>query len=69
MIVTMESKLTGKVNYMDIPVATERLNAYFSGGRKGLIQNWFPELSADQREFLITGSTPEEWEAAFGEEA
>ena len=69
MIVTMESKLTGKVNYMDIPVATERLNAYFSGGRKGLIQNWFPDLSADQREFLITGSTPEEWEAVFGEEA
>jgi hypothetical protein len=69
MIVTMESKLTGKVNYMDIPVSVERLNAYFSGGRKGYIQNWFPELSADQREFLITGSTPEEWEAAFGEQA
>jgi hypothetical protein len=69
MIVTMESMLTGKVNYMDIPVAVERLNAYFSGERKGLIQNLFPELSADQREFLMTGSTPEEWEAAFGEQA
>ena len=69
MIVTMESKLTGKVNYMDIPVAVERLNAYFNGGRKGLIQDCFPDLSADQREFLMTGSTPEEWEAVFGEEA
>ena len=69
MIVTMESKLTGKVNYMDIPVAVERLNAYFNGGRKQLIQDCFPELSADQREFLMTGSTPEEWEAVFGEEA
>lgn len=69
MIVTMESKLTGKVNYMDIPVATERLNAYFSGGRQGLIQNVFPDLNTDQREFLITGSTPEEWNAVFGSDA
>jgi len=69
MIVTMESKMTGKVNYMDIPVATERLNAFFNEERKGLIQNIFPELDAAQREFLMTGSTPEEWDAVFGEEA
>ena len=69
MIVTMESKLTGKVNYMDIPVATERLNAFFNEERKGLIQNVFPDLNTDQREFLMTGSTPEEWGAVFGEEA
>ena len=69
MIVTMESKMTGKVNYMDIPVATERLNAFFNEERKGLIQNIFPELNAAQREFLMTGMTPEEWDAVFGEEA
>ena len=69
MIVTMESKMTGKVNYMDIPVATERLNAFFNEERKGLIQNIFPELNAAQREFLMTGSTPEEWDAVFGEQA
>jgi hypothetical protein len=26
-----------------------------------------PHLTADQREFLMTGITPAEWQAAFGE--
>lgn len=29
-------------------------------------QDHFPELNADQREFLISGTTPEEWERLFG---
>ena len=29
---------------------------------KKLIQNVFPELSADEREFLVSGWTPAEWE-------
>jgi hypothetical protein len=33
-----------------------------------LAQNAFPYLSADQREFLISGSTPAEFEAMFGDE-
>lgn len=33
-----------------------------------LIQNAFPELSAGEREFLITGITPEEWNELFSEE-
>jgi hypothetical protein len=28
-----------------------------------LIQNCFPSLDASEREFLITGITPEEWDA------
>ncbi len=32
------------------------------------IQNAMPELTADEREFLLTGMTPEEWDEAFGEE-
>lgn len=32
------------------------------------IQNAMPELTADEREFLLTGMTPEEWDATFGEE-
>lgn len=30
-----------------------------------LIQNVFPELPREQREFLITGNTPEEWNNIF----
>ena len=33
-----------------------------------LIQQAFPYLSADDREFLMTGCTPEEWEELFGKE-
>jgi len=29
------------------------------------MQQIFPQLSADQREFLMTGCTPEEWAALF----
>ena len=30
-----------------------------------LIQNAFPMLSADEREFIMTGCTPEEWDEMF----
>jgi hypothetical protein len=33
-----------------------------------LIQDAFPMLSADEREFIKTGITPEEWEQMFGED-
>lgn len=33
-----------------------------------LIQNVFPELTEDEREFLISGMTPDEWSAYIGEE-
>lgn len=47
--------------------------ATFEAGRKAwesgvLIQDAFPMLSADQREFLLTGITPDEWNAMFGDE-
>ena len=32
---------------------------------EGLIQNMFPNLNADDREFLMTGITPEQWDAMF----
>jgi len=33
-----------------------------------LIQDALPMLSNEEREFLITGLTPEEWHELFGEE-
>ena len=30
-------------------------------------QDAFPELDADQREFIMTGYTPAEWDKLFGE--
>lgn len=31
------------------------------------VQDAFPFLNADQREFLMTGPTPQEWDTLFGE--
>jgi len=32
-----------------------------------LIQDAMPQLSADQREFIMTGCTSEEWDLEFGQ--
>ena len=55
------SELTGKVNQMDLPITVEDIKAWQCSG--DLIQRRFPNLDAAQREFLLTGSTPEEWDA------
>jgi len=41
----------GTVNYVNVD--PHKWNQYLNGG--GLIQNIFPELSASQREWLMTG--------------
>ncbi len=45
---------------MEMPEVTEEQYRNWQSGT--LIQNAMPHLSPDQREFLMTGITPEEWE-------
>lgn len=59
------SIFSGKANVIDLPVTEEQLERW-EGGE--LIQNVFPNLTPDQREFLMTGITPTEWDAKFGED-
>lgn len=63
MLVTKTSKLTGIEHTRDIPVTEHKLREWLSG--RGLIQDLLPELSDNDREFLISGVTPEEWDAVF----
>lgn len=66
MLIVRTSPFTGKVHEWDMPTVTEeRLAEWRKPGNH--IQNVFPELSADEREFLMTGITPEEWNDTFGE--
>ena len=65
MLIRKRSTLTGKLHTMEIPVTTEQLLAWNRTGTMR-IQQVFPDLDAGQREFLISGTTPEEWTAAFG---
>ena len=64
MLIEKESPLSGNKNIMDIDVTLAQIEAW-KGGE--LIQNAMPNLSADEREFIKTGITPEEWENAFGD--
>ena len=67
MIVIKKSGFTGIVHKRDIKNLTpRRLVAWVLDA--GLIQNIMPDVSVEDREFLIFGITPEEWNDFFGEE-
>jgi hypothetical protein len=63
MLIRKTSGLTGKVHDRDIPVTQEQINDWLSGM---LIQVAMPDVSPEDREFLMTGITPEEWKDVFG---
>jgi hypothetical protein len=64
MLIERESPLSGNKNVLDVPVTLAQIAAWKNGE---LIQRAMPNLSADEREFLMTGITAEEWENTFGE--
>jgi hypothetical protein len=64
MIIYRISDLTGEVHCMDLDVTDAQLELYDEFGV--LLQDAFPNLTADEREFIKTGITPEEWDEYFG---
>ena len=68
-MITLEKKSpnTGKVNSMDLDTTQAALDEYQSGSTR-LIQDIFPNLSSEEREFIMTGYTPKDWDELFGEE-
>ena len=67
MIVERQSIVSGKTYQMELDITQEQLND-FTNGRTGLIQEAFPHLSVDEREFIISGIHPTEWRELFGNE-
>ena len=67
MIVERKSIVSGKMYQMDINITPEKLFDFLNG-KSGLAQDAFPELSADEREFIISGIHPTEWMELFGNE-
>ena len=60
MKITKKSMLTGVEHTLEIPCTPEQLfNWQYKGGH---IQDAMPNVPAPQREFLMTGITPEEWD-------
>ena len=65
MHITRRSVFSGTVSTRDLPITPHQLARWTAGT---LVQDAFPHLTADDREFLMTGLTPEEWQALFAEE-
>ena len=64
--VEKHSILTGKQNVMFLPVTEVEIAKWLADGT--LVQDAFPQLSDSAREFLMSGITPEEWDATFGDD-
>ena len=63
---TRRSPFSGNLNTMSFPMTEEAFDAAYEKWQNGaLIQNAFPNLNADQREFIMTGITAEEWDETF----
>jgi len=62
MQVSKRSTATGELNTMVLDITMPQYMDW-KGGM--LIQNAMPQLSADEREFLMTGMTPAEWDEMF----
>ena len=60
----LTSPISGNVNEMDLPVEQEKIDQWYEMGRAPgapLIQDFFSELNDEQREFILTGISPKEW--------
>jgi len=59
MKITRHSIVSGKDNTMELNVTQEMLDEWQTGAK---IQDVMPHLSADEREFLISGLLPQEFD-------
>jgi hypothetical protein len=68
MEIVRQSQLSGSINVMEIDITEEQLERVENRRINGeLIQNIVPNLSKEDREFLMSGITPEEWELTFAD--
>lgn len=62
MILTKKSLITGKDNTMVLSITEEEyVQGMIRRSNGELIQNVFPNMSTLEREFILTGSTEDEW--------
>ena len=64
-VVTNTSILSGKTRTIKTSATAEQIEKWLGGM---LIQDAMPNVSIDEREFIKTGITPEEWNSTFNEE-
>lgn len=59
MIISRTSPFSGTENTMEINITKEQYDDWLNGT---LIQNAMPNISPEEREFIMTGITPKEWD-------
>lgn len=62
MEITRKSEASGVIRTRNLPVTEQQYCLYLDGVK---IQDAFPHLDADDREFILTGITAEEWNEMF----
>ena len=65
--ITKVSSVSNEEHSMDLLITDEQWAEWNSPNRR-YIQHIFPNLSRDEREFLMTGITKEEWDELFKDE-
>lgn len=50
--------LTNKTEAMRLPVTQEQVDAWLAQSDAPFVQDAFPGLTSEQREFVLTGTTP-----------
>lgn len=63
MLFSHKSQITGAINTMELDITETQLTNFKNGM---FVQEAFPHLSPDEREFILTGVTPEEWDKYMG---
>lgn len=63
--ITRNCILDDSVNSMDFPITVEALQQYCTGTVN--VQHAFPDFTTEQREFLLSGITPDKWTSTFGD--
>ena len=67
MLITRTSQATGITRTMDLPVNEQQMIIYAT--TSALVQDVFPQLDDNQREFIMTGITAEEWDEIYSDMA
>lgn len=68
-VITRRSPFTNKENSMTFAMSNDEYSERYFRWQKGeLIQEAFDNLNADEREFIMTGITPAEWDKFIPEE-
>ena len=70
MKVSRMSPWSGQYNTMDLAVSPGQMEEFMNTPRheRRKVQDIFPSLSPAEREFLLSGYTPQDWEECFGQE-